>query len=319
MRKLFILTILLIAFVAGLYTQRMEVLEWYREVTEPELPEAVAYAEVVDEQIVDTSSSTLGSLRPEQATDDVKEETFNDELIDSSSTDEPGQDDTNVEKLVEESLEEPVQEESIEEALVDESVDEEPALPTSINLAVPFSSQAPQGSWDEPYQEACEEASVYMVHAYFSGMDEGQIPADTADKAIVQIVEFEMELFGAYKDTTAEKTGVFAELLYGHTYQVLNNPTVEDIQRKLVQGFPVIVPAAGRLLRNPYFTAPGPLYHMLVIRGYTQDGKFIVNDPGTYRGEAYLYDFDTIMNAMHDWNDGGEITEGGKVVLVLSP
>jgi len=196
---------------------------------------------------------------------------------------------------------------------------DEVALPTSINLAVPFTSQAPQGNWDEPYQEACEEASVYMVHAYFSGMEEGQIPAQTADEAILQAVEFEMGLFGFYKDTTAEKTGMFAELLYGHAYQILTNPTVEDIQRELVQGHPVIVPAAGRLLGNPYFTPPGPLYHMLVIRGYTEDGQFIVNDPGTYRGEAFLYDFDTIMNAMHDWNDGDEITEGRKVALVLNP
>lgn len=290
MRKLFTFLILLIALGAGLYTQRSAVLEWYRGVTATELPEAVAYEEVIEQ----TEETETGQEVP---------------------VEEPAA------EPVEEELEEPtVQQEPVqEEPVVEEPVEEETAFPVSMNLAVPFTSQAPHGNWDEPYQEACEEASVYMVHAYFSGMDEGQIPADTADENLLKIVEFEMELYGFYKDTTAEQTGMFAELMYGHAYQVLNNPSVEDIQRKLVQGHPVIVPAAGRLLGNPYFTAPGPLYHMLVIRGYTQDGQFIVNDPGTYRGEAYLYDFDTIMYAMHDWNDGDEITEGKKAVLVLSP
>jgi len=44
-----------------------------------------------------------------------------------------------------------------------------------------------------------------------------------------------------------------------------------------------------------------------------------VNDPGTSHGEAFLYDFDTIFYAMHDWNNGEEITQGAKTILILSP
>ena len=286
MRRLFALFILLIALGAGLYTERVEVLDWYRGVTAPVLPEAVGFEAV---EIFAPSVPSVPS-----APSDLSES-------------EPPK--IAVPEIQEQDAQEPPP----------TPAEEESALPASINLAVPFTSQAPNGNWDELYQEACEEASVYMVHAYFSGVDEGKIPADTADAELLKIVDFENELYGFYQDTTAEQAGMFAELMYGHTYQVLNNPSVEDIQRTLVQGHPVIVPAAGRLLGNPYFTAPGPLYHMLVIRGYTQDGQFIVNDPGTYRGEAYLYDFDTIMNAMHDWNDGKQITDGKKVVLVLSP
>ena len=306
MRKFFTFTIFLIALAAGIYTQRVEVLEWYRGVTAPELPEAVGYEEISQIDVIpsEVDGGVEGSPSEES-----------EQLVDPSVDESLLQDDNDIIEASEESADSLSIEESIDESVVEE----EPALPVSKNLAVPFTSQAPNGNWDEPYQEGCEEASVYMVHAYFSGMDEGRIPASTADEALLQIVEFEMELFGFYKDTTTEQTGVLAELMYGHNYQLVANPTVEDIQSKLVQGHPVIVPAAGRLLGNPYFTAPGPLYHMLVIRGYTEDGQFIVNDPGTYRGEAFLYDFDTIMNAMHDWNEGGEITDGGKVVLVLSP
>ncbi|TAL50267.1 hypothetical protein EPN81_03190 [Patescibacteria group bacterium] len=306
MRKFFAFTIFLIALAAGLYTQRVDVLEWYRGVTVPALPEAIPYEEVAE-------------VVEEEGEEDVE----NFETVEEVAPGFPahrsfseggslGGAEADTQADTQDEAEVPL------DVPPDEPV-EESTIPPSKNLAVPFTSQAPNGNWDEPYQEACEEASVYMVHAYFSGMDEGQIPASTADEALLQIVAFEMELFGFYKDTTAEKTGVFTELLYGHTYELLHDPTVEEIQRKLVQGHPIVVPAAGRLLGNPYFTAPGPLYHMLVIRGYTEDGQFIVNDPGTYRGEAYLYDFDTIMNAMHDWNDGEEITEGKKVVLVLSP
>lgn len=311
MRKLFTLTILCIAFASGLYTQRVEVMDWYRGVTAPTLPESVAYEEVVEvKEVAPGFSAEGGSVSSGSLGELVEADEETDRSYRTYSTDTP-------------ELSEPegllTEEESTEEVSVDESVEEESALPVSMNLAVPFTSQAPNGNWNEPYQEGCEEASVYMVHAYFTGVDEGKIPADTADQDLLKIMEFEMELYGFYKDTTAEQTGMFAELMYGHTYQVLTDPTVDEIQRKLVQGHPVIVPAAGRLLGNSYFTAPGPLYHMLVIRGYTGDGQFIVNDPGTSRGEAYLYDFDTIMNAMHDWNGGGEITEGGKAVLVLSP
>lgn len=316
MRKLFTLTILCIAFAAGLYTQRVKVMDWYRSVTAPELPEAIEYEDIDQISVI--------PLAPRSFSEGGSEADRGVEGSPSEEVEERGDPSAQTSSSAGVGIPAPegigIDEElPAEGAPTDEPVEEEAVLPASMNLAIPFTSQAPHGNWDDPYQEACEEASVYMVHAYFSGVDEGKIPADTADQDLLNIMEFEMELYGFYKDTTAEQTGMFAELMYGHTYQVLTDPTVEEIQRKLVQGHPVIVPAAGRLLGNPYFTAPGPLYHMLVIRGYTQDGQFIVNDPGTSRGEAYLYDFDTIMNAMHDWNDGGEITDGKKVVLVLSP
>jgi len=92
---------------------------------------------------------------------------------------------------------------------------------------------------------------------------------------------------------------------------------VEDIKRQLVAGRPVIVPSAGRLLGNPFYNQPGPIYHMLVLRGYTKT-KFITNDPGTRRGEGYQYSFDVVMQAMRDWNNG-DVLNGRKVVLVIYP
>ena len=114
------------------------------------------------------------------------------------------------------------------------------------------------------------------------------------------------------------QTSLLAEQFYGfENMEIIENPTVEDIKNKLAAGYPVIVPAAGQALGNPFFTPPGPLYHMLVIRGYTETG-FITNDPGTRRGEAYVYSFDRLMSSIHDWNDG-LVSEGQSVVLVLMP
>ncbi len=196
--------------------------------------------------------------------------------------------------------------------------DNQVVFPPSLNLAVPFTSQAPKGNWDPLHEEACEEASVYMVDQYYAGLKQPVIDSDIAEKEIQKMVAFEKETFGFFEDTTAEQTGTFAELLYGRTYTLIENPTVNQIKEQLVAGHPVIVPAAGQLLGNPNFHVPGPVYHMVVIRGYTEKNQFITNDSGTRNGEAYLYSFDTVLNAMHDWNNGKEITDGRKVVIVLS-
>ncbi|MEK7537449.1 MAG: C39 family peptidase, partial [Patescibacteria group bacterium] len=129
---------------------------------------------------------------------------------------------------------------------------------------------------------------------------------------------WELDTFGFFKDTTAAQTAQMVEGLYGGTsVQLLTNPTVAELKSAIAAGQPVVVPAAGRLLKNPNFKRPGPLYHMLVLKGYTKDGRFITNDPGTRRGADYLYDPEVIMNAMHDWN-GGDVDQGAKVALVVS-
>ncbi|MBI5369736.1 C39 family peptidase [Candidatus Uhrbacteria bacterium] len=193
-------------------------------------------------------------------------------------------------------------------------------LPHAYNLSVPFTPQAPFGEWDAVHKETCEEAALYMVQAFYQGVPEGKIEAQTAENEIQKIIAFENQLFGFFEDTTVVQTATLAEMMYGFEQtEVVENPTIEQIKTAVVAGHPVIIPTAGRLLGNPYYTAPGPIYHMLVVRGYTADGKFITNDAGTKRGEAYLYDFDTVMDAMHDWNGGQDITGGRKVALVVYP
>lgn len=189
------------------------------------------------------------------------------------------------------------------------------SLSEEVNLAIPFTSQAPHANWDMPYQEFCEEASVLMVASYVLG--QRIAGPDDATAKMMAIKSFEEERFGYYEDTTAEETAVILREYYGLTdVEVVYDPTIVRIKQEVALGRAVIVPSAGRMLPNPYFHQPGPLYHMLVIKGYTRDGRFITNDPGTRRGADFLYEPEVLLNATHDWN-GGNVSEGRKVVIIV--
>lgn len=187
------------------------------------------------------------------------------------------------------------------------------ALPSSFQLEVPFTTQAPFGIWDDLHGEACEEASLLMVYYYRTGQKFTSKPE--ADTEIKKLVAWE-ERSGYKVDLTADElVAVAAGYLKLKTGRVITNPTVEQIKTEIAAGRPVVVPAAGRELKNPNFTPPGPIYHMLVIKGYDKDG-FITNDPGTRNGESYRYTFDRMMTAMHDW-DPANILNGQKAVIVF--
>lgn len=188
-------------------------------------------------------------------------------------------------------------------------------LPTEITLDIPFTSQAPHANWDLPYQEACEEASVLMAARYLLGRTiDGP---DDADAAILELVNFNTDQLGQPIDTTAAETAQIIEEFYDLDTEVIYDFSWEDVKHALVAGYPVILPAAGQQLGNPNFTAPGPRYHMLVIKGYTPD-HVITNDPGTRNGKDYIYKYDTLYTAAHDWNNGA-VESGRKAIIIVKP
>lgn len=186
-------------------------------------------------------------------------------------------------------------------------------LPSSINLDVPFASQAPLGDWNMPYQEACEEAAIIMAHYYFTGK---KMNANVMNDEILKLVNWQNKTFGYYKDTNVEEIARMMREFYGHKkITVKYDITAEDIKKALAKGQPVLIPAAGRVLPNPYFRQPGPLYHVVVVKGYT-DGKFITNDPGTRMGKDFLYAEQVLMDAVHDWN-AADIFKGRKAMIAV--
>ena len=283
---------LTLLFVAA-FTQRAQLQQLWREWQQPDV-EAVAYEEIG------------GATTPRE--EEVTEETNGTEDVEGSVEDE---DEQFVDTPVDEITESEDESESIPTS------DPQSQTPSEYNLAVPFTSQAPHGNWVPPYKEACEEASALMAAFYFQKEPDGQIDPETADEEILRIVAFEDTFFGYNADTTAAETALLIENYCHLTTELVMNPTADQLKEQIAAGYPIIMPAAGRQLGNPYFTAPGPRYHMLVIKGYTEEG-FITNDPGTRHGEDYFYSTDVLLNAIHDWN-GGEVELGEKVVIVVKP
>lgn len=197
----------------------------------------------------------------------------------------------------------------------DEVPDQVPEVPSVINLAVPFTSQAPFGIWDAVTEETCEEASFLMVREYYAGNTAKKLLASDADTHMRAAVSAE-ESLGLGVSISAQEMQDFYEGYAGATLRIVENPSIVDLQALLAQGHPIIVPAYGRMLGNPFFTGEGPLYHMLVLRGYTET-TFISNDPGTQHGEGYQYAYDVLMAAIGDWD--GDSPDGGKRVLVYVP
>ncbi len=191
------------------------------------------------------------------------------------------------------------------------------ALPSEVNLPVPFTSQAPTGDWGEPFQDACEETSAVMVDAYYKGVS-GKIPADQATADIQRVVAYENKTLGDYKDTDAAETAQWIKDLYGYqNVFVFPLQSPDQIKRALANGYPVIIPFSGKELPNPNFRNGGPLYHMLVVKGYTAD-RFITNDPGTRNGADFTYTYDALMGAAHDWNNGN-VPTGKPVMIIVMP
>lgn len=191
------------------------------------------------------------------------------------------------------------------------------ALPAEKNLAVPFLSQAPKQNWALPYQEACEETAAIMVDAFYRGIT--SFTPDQGDAAILRLVSFEERLLGKYLDTNAEETARFIKAYFGYKNVVVREVAdTNEMKKAIANGFPVIIPAAGKLLDNPNFKNGGPLYHMVVIKGYTQDGHWITNDPGTRKGADFLYTDGNLKEAMHDWN-GGDVVHGTPMAIVVLP
>lgn len=190
------------------------------------------------------------------------------------------------------------------------------ALPSNFNLPVPFTTQAPTANWDELHNEACEEASVLMANAFFQGDKRNMLPPSEVEKGIEKLTKWQQNTLGYHLSIDSQETVRMITSVYGLRAEVVNSFTEDTLKRALTQNKLVLVPANGRLLGNPYFQTPGPIYHMFVIKGYDEK-SFITNDPGTKRGQDYRYTFKTIKNAVGDYNHDTKETDPRKPALII--
>lgn len=190
-------------------------------------------------------------------------------------------------------------------------------LADSVHLAVPFTVQAPDGDWSEPWKEGCEEAALLMVSIYHKGDHTPDLPPEKMKQKIADMVDWELKRFGSHKNLNADEMAIIAKEYLGYEQvRVKHGATLTDIKNELRAGRPVVVPAAGQLLKNPYFKTPGPPYHVFVIKGF-EGNTFITNENGTKRGRDYQYSAATLQNALHDYQEGVVMTNIPMAYLVL--
>ena len=299
----FVLLFTALLLLGAFFVSRVKVRTMYDGFSKPELPEAREFQFSTDKLQVELEEEFDGLQ--ENAEDDI------DTGVDNPSDSDTDGDD----KIV-----------AVESTLPYNEINDAPlsSLPVEYNLAVPFQSQAPFKNWDMPYQEACEEASLIMADAFFY---KREITPDIMDRKIQDLVDWQLKRFGYYKDTTSKEVVEIAQEYFGLNAFIDEDVSIENIKQILSQNKLILVPAAGRILPNPNFTGEGPLYHMLVIRGYT-DKYFITNDPGTRNGEEFLYKYNDLINAIHDWPSekggnkddvsDGDILTGKRVMIVVN-
>lgn len=187
----------------------------------------------------------------------------------------------------------------------------------TLNIEMPFYTQAPYSNWDYPWQEACEEASVLLVANLYNSLN---LTKDSFNNGLLELVEWENSYFGDYKHTTVAQTAEMLKIRSNLDGKIHENPTFEDVQEILSNGNLIIAPFAGKLLPNPNFKNGGPNYHMLVIKGYdAEKSQIVTHDVGTRNGANYVYDWSVINAALHDWHDT-DMTLGSKLIIeVINP
>ncbi|OGZ33669.1 MAG: hypothetical protein A2Y98_01915 [Candidatus Portnoybacteria bacterium RBG_19FT_COMBO_36_7] len=193
--------------------------------------------------------------------------------------------------------------------------------PKSILQSVPFFAQAPFGEWDDIlFQNACEEASVIMAMHWVA---KTSVTKEQAKQEILVLTEFEYKTYGENIDISAEDTiKLFKDYYKYNNVFVRKDIGGAEIKEQLLKGNLVIVPLDGRILKNPFYTPPGPDHHMLVVIGY--DGKtneFITNDVGTRHGEKYRYGFARFEASLIDYPTGNDLpaTPGQTAMIVVMP
>ena len=197
----------------------------------------------------------------------------------------------------------------------------------SVNFDIPFAAQAPFEKWDELHNEACEEAVLIMAKYW---LDNKELTLEIVEKEILAIVDWEIKNWGGHYDLNVENVVRLGQDYLGLQkiyYTQINS--INDVKYELSKGNLVIVPTAGRLLKNDHYRQPGPVYHMLVVKGY-DDKKIITNDPGTRVGKDFPYAYQNFLDSIHNWpfelgekenlskdEKAVEILKGGKMMVVV--
>lgn len=183
-------------------------------------------------------------------------------------------------------------------------------------IQMKFTTQAPMSNWAEPWQNACEEASIVMVDAFYNNKT---LTTIGAQNQLQQVFNVKEQYFSKSKNENAEQVVDLINNFLNWEAKIVTNPSVELIKTEIDNQRPVIVPTYGKALKNPNFLNGGSDYHMLVISGYDENSRtFITQEPGTRHGHNYPYAYSVLIEAIHDFLPNGQTKNGQPVAIFTS-
>lgn len=193
-------------------------------------------------------------------------------------------------------------------------------LPDKHQIKTVFVPQSPEKNWDQPWQDACEEASLLTVDYYYKNITSSD--PQTIKNDLLKIFDFESQQSFTH-DVNIDQMAVVAEKYLAYSAKIIIDPSLEDIKKYISQDIPVIIPANGKTLyqENKHFKDGGPYYHNIVVLGYDDNiKKFTVHDVGTQFGAYFKYSYSLLIDSIHDFpasNQKEDINQGDKKVLIL--
>jgi hypothetical protein len=181
-----------------------------------------------------------------------------------------------------------------------------PALPPSVLIEVPYTSQFPLKNAaefnDAAHQNYCEAAALLMVSDYFKGDKRSIIPPPEADAGMGQIVSVERQTFPGVTDLPLTSVATIGNRLFGLRPTVAP-VSIETIEQNLAAGRPVMIPvmthgAPGNTPLSQHY-GPVSVYHVIVITGYdSAKGALYTNDAGFIEGQGWPYSWNTLSTAI---------------------
>jgi hypothetical protein len=195
----------------------------------------------------------------------------------------------------------------------------ESGLPDYHLIQTAFIPQAPEKKWDQPWQDACEEASLLTL-VYYYQHNQPSIPDLVAEYQ--RLFSFESDN-NFYHDINLQQMSEIASQHLNLRPEIISEPTIDTLKKILSQDTPIIITANGKTLfaENKHFKSGGPWYHSLVILGYDDSvQKFFVHDVGTQHGAYFAYSYNLLLDSIHDLPENGrkeDIDTGAKKILVL--
>ena len=176
-----------------------------------------------------------------------------------------------------------------------------------------FFSQAPYWNWNQPYQDACEEASLLIWYYYIKWLNKNK---SEYNKDLLKMVQLEMDILWYFESTTImEMKQIINTRDPNIKAKIIEHPTVRDIEKEISQNNAVIAPFYGKGINNPHYALWWPEYHFMVIKWYDKD-NFITHDVWTIRWSNRHYNKKLIMENLHDRNRI-DVTKWAPRILIL--